>query len=156
MREHDALRRDTLRMALSAAHNQEVALRRPLTDDEVLSVIAREVRARRESIEAFEKGRREDLASKERAELEVLSAYLPQPLDEEALRGMVLAAIAESGARSARDLGKVMGILAPRTRNRADGRQVSAMVAQELARADLAVHSDAHSDAHSGAHGTGE
>jgi uncharacterized protein YqeY len=146
MRAHDELRRDTLRMALSAAQNAEKAARRPLTDDEMLSVFTKEVKSRRESVEAYEKAGREDLAAKERAEVEILGEFLPQQLSEDELRVMVRYAIAESGASSARDMGKVMGLLSPRTRNRADGRQVSAMVAQELARADLAAHSGGHSE----------
>lgn len=140
-------------MALSAAQNAEKAARRPLTDDEMLSVFTREVKSRRESIDAYEKAGREDLASKERMESEILTEFLPQQLNQDELRGMVQAAIAESGAISARDMGKVMGLLSPRTRNRADGRQVSAMVGQELARADLAGHSVAHPEPakHSGA-----
>jgi uncharacterized protein YqeY len=147
MRAHDDLRRDTLRMALSAAQNAEKAARRPLSDDEMLSVFTKEVKSRRESVEAYEKAGREDLAGKERKEAEILTEFLPQQLGEDELRGMVVAAIGESGATSARDMGKVMGLLSPRTRNRADGRQVSAMVAQELARADLAGHAGTHPDA---------
>ena len=146
MRERDELRRDTLRMALSAAHNAEKIAHRPLTDEEMLSVFTKEVKSRRESIEAFEKAGREDLASKERSEVAILAAFLPQQLGADELREMVRAAIAESGATSARDMGKVMGLLSPRTRNRADGRTVSAMVGQELARADLAGHAGTHAD----------
>jgi uncharacterized protein YqeY len=144
MRNRDELRRDTLRMALASAQNAEKQARRPLSDEELLSVFAREVKTRRESIEAYEKADRPDLAAKERAEIEVLSAFLPEALGEEELRAMVRDAIAESGATSARDLGRVMALLSPRTRNRADGRQVSAMVAQELARSDLAAHAESH------------
>ena len=148
MRDRDELRRDTLRMALSAAQNAEKAARRPLTDDEMLSVFTREVKLRRESIEAYEKAGREDLASRERTEAAILTEFLPRQLPEDELRDMVRAAIAETGATSARDMGKVMGVLSPRTRNRADGRAVSAMVAQELARADLAGHAGNHPDTH--------
>jgi uncharacterized protein YqeY len=144
MRDRDELRRDTLRMALAAAQNAEKQARRPLSDEELLGVFTREVKTRRESIEAYEKGDRPDLAAKERAEIEVLSTFLPAALGEDELRSLVREAIAESGATSARDLGRVMGLLSPRTRNRADGRQVSAMVAQELARADLAAHAEGH------------
>jgi uncharacterized protein YqeY len=146
MRARDELRRETLRMALSAAQNAEKAARRPLTDDEMLSVFTREVKSRRESIDAYEKANREDLASKERAEAAILAEFLPQQLTEDEVRDMVRAAIAETGASSARDIGKVMGLLSPRTRNRADGKTVSAMVAQELARTDLATHAGAHPD----------
>jgi uncharacterized protein YqeY len=140
MRAHDELRRDTLRMVLSAVQNQEKQARRPLTDDEFVVVLTREVKTRRESIDAYQKADRQDLADKERAEVAIISVYLPEPLSQAELRAMVRAAIAESGATSARDLGKVMGLLAPRTRGRADGREVSAMVGQELAAADLATH----------------
>ena len=144
MRNRDELRRDTLRMALASAQNAEKQARRPLSDEELLGVFTREVKTRRESIEAYEKADRPDLAAKERAEIEVLSAFLPAALGEDELRSIVRDAIAESGATSARDLGRVMALLSPRTRNRADGRQVSAMVAQELARADLAAHAESH------------
>jgi uncharacterized protein YqeY len=146
IRERDELRRDTLRMVLAAAYNQEKASRRPLTEDELLTVVVREVKTRRESVEAYRKGAREELAAKEEAEIAILNTFLPETLDEEGLRQMVRTAIAETGASSARDLGRVMGVLAPRTRGRADGRQVSAMVAQELARADLGAHAGAHAD----------
>jgi uncharacterized protein len=140
MREHDDLRRDTLRMAISAAYNAEKAARRPLTADELVGVLSREVKTRRESVDAYEKAARPDLADKERAEVEILSGFLPAALGEDELRAMVRAAISQTGASSARDLGKVMGVLAPQTRGRADGRAVSAMVAQELAALDLAGH----------------
>jgi hypothetical protein len=140
MREQDALRRDTLRMAMAAAYNAEKQARRPLTDDELLGVLTREVKTRRESIDAYEKAARPELAAKEQAEVEVLQGFLPQPLGEDELRDMVRTAIAETGASSARDLGRVMGVLSPRTRNRADGRAVSGMVAQELTRRDLTEH----------------
>ncbi len=144
MRDRDELRRDTLRMVLAAAQNAEKQARRPLSDEELLGVLKREVKTRRESIEVYEKGDRPDLAAKERSEIEVLSGFLPAALAEDELRTMVREAIAESGATSARDLGRVMALLSPRTRNRADGRQVSAMVAQELARTDLAAHAESH------------
>lgn len=140
MRDGDALRRDTLRMVLSAAHNAQVAARRPLTDDELVGVLSREAKTRRESIEAFTSAGRQDLADKERAEADIIAAYLPAALTEDELRAMVAEAIAATGATSARDLGKVMGALSPRIRGRADGKQVSGLVAQELARIDLAAH----------------
>jgi uncharacterized protein YqeY len=140
MRSQDALRRDTLRMVVAATYNAEKAARRPLTDDEVLAVLVREVKMRRESVEAYEKGGRDDLAAREAAEIAIISEFMPQPLSEDELRAMVGAAVDETGATSARDLGRVMGVLAPRTRGRADGKVVSGLVAQELARRDLATH----------------
>jgi uncharacterized protein YqeY len=103
-------------------------------------VLAREVKTRRESVEAFRKGGRDDLAAKEEAEIGVLQGYLPEQLDDAALETLVHEAIAATGATSARDLGKVMGWLSPKTRGRADGRRVSELVARALARTDLAGH----------------
>jgi uncharacterized protein YqeY len=140
MRSGDVLRRDVLRMATSAAYNVEKQQRRPLTDDELLAVLAREVKTRRESVEAFRAGGREDLVAKEEAEIAVLQGYLPRALSEDELAALVDEAIVATGAGSARDLGRVMGWLAPRTRGRADGRHVSELVAQALARVDLAAH----------------
>ncbi|HET7685188.1 MAG TPA: GatB/YqeY domain-containing protein [Candidatus Limnocylindria bacterium] len=140
MRGGEALRRDTLRMAANAAYNTEKRNGRPLTDDEFLAVLSKEVKTRRESVEAFRSGGREDLAAKEEAEIEILSAYLPQALTDDEIRALVTEAIGATGAASRRDLGKVMGWLSPKTRGRADGRRVSELVAQALASADLAAH----------------
>jgi len=140
MRNQDAFRRDTLRMVVAAAYNAAKAARRPLSDDEVIAVLSREVKTRRESVEAYEKAGRDELAARETAEIAIITEFLPQPLSEEELRTMVVAAADEAGATSARDLGRVMGLLAPRTRGRADGKLVSGLVATELARRDLAAH----------------
>jgi len=140
MRSGDALRRDVLRMAQNAAYTIEKRDRRELTDDDYAAILAREVKTRRESVEAFRNGGREDLAAKEEAEIAILSEYLPQQLSEAEIHALVDEGIAATGASSARDLGKVMGWLAPRTRGRADGKQVSALVAQSLAAADLVAH----------------
>jgi uncharacterized protein len=140
MRAGDALRRDVLRMAVSAAYNVEKRQGTPLTDDELVTVLAREVKTRRESVDAFRAGGREDLATKEEAEIAILAEYLPAALTESDLAALVDQGIDATGATSARDLGKVMGWLSPRTRGRADGKVVSGMVAAALARADLAGH----------------
>jgi uncharacterized protein len=140
MRGGDALRRDVLRMASNAAYNVEKRQGTPLTDDEYLAVLTREVKTRRESVEAFRGAGREDLASKEEAEIEILRGYLPEALGEAELRALVDEGIQATGASSARDLGKVMGWLSPRTRGRADGKVLSGMVAAALAQADLAGH----------------
>ena len=144
MRSGDALRRDVLRMVLSSIYNIEKAKHVTLTEDEVLGVVTKEVKTRRESVDAFRKGGREDLAAKEEAEIAILNDYLPQQLSDEELRALVEQAVAESGATGARDLGKVMGVLSPRIRGRADGRTASGMVAQALARTDLAAHDTEH------------
>jgi uncharacterized protein YqeY len=143
MRSGDALRRDVLRMTQNAIYTVEKRDRRELVDDEVVAILTREVKTRRESIDAFRKGGREDLATKEEAEIAILTDYLPEPLDDAALAALVDDAIAATGASSARDIGKVMGWLSPRTKGRADGRHVSEMVASALAQADLAAHAGA-------------
>ena len=140
MRGGDGLRRDVLRMVTSAAYNIEKKQGAPLTDDEYLAVLSREVKTRRESVEAFRAGGREDLAAKEEAEIAILGEYLPQALTEDEIVALVREGIAATGAASARDMGKVMGWLAPRTRGRADGKHVSELVVQALAEADLAAH----------------
>ena len=140
MRSGDALRRDVLRMAQNAVYAVEKKDRRELSDDDVAAILTREVKTRRESIDAFRKGGRDDLAAKEEAEIAILTDYLPEQLDDAAIQALVAEGVAATGATSARDLGKVMGWLAPRTRGRADGRRVSELVAQALARADLAGH----------------
>ena len=140
MRGGDALRRDVLRMVTSAAYNVEKKAGHPLTDDEFLAVLSREVKTRRESVEAFRAGGREDLASKEEAEISILGEYLPDALTDAQIADLVREGIAATGASTARDMGKVMGWLAPRTLGRADGKHVSELVVQALASADLAAH----------------
>ena len=140
MRAGDGLRRDVLRMVVSSAYNVEKRQGRPLTDDEYLAVLSREVKTRRESVEAFRAGGREDLVAKEQAEIAIIGEYLPEALTEDEVAALVREGIVATGASSARDMGKVMGWLAPRTRGRADGRHVSELVVQALASADLAAH----------------
>ena len=130
MRSGDALRRDVLRMAQNAAYNVEKREQRTLSDDDYAAVIAREVKTRRESVEAFRKGGREDLAAKEEAEIAILAEFLPEQLSEAEIQALVDEAIAATGASSARDMGKVMGWLSPKTRGRADGKRVSELVAR--------------------------
>jgi len=133
MRSGDSLRRDTLRMVQNSAYNLEKKSGKPLTDEELLAVVSREVKTRRESVEAFRKGGREDLASKEEAEIAILGEYLPEQLGEAEIRDLIDQAVQATGAETPRDLGKVMGWLAPHTRGRADGKLVSALVAARLA-----------------------
>ncbi|HYM84956.1 MAG TPA: GatB/YqeY domain-containing protein [Candidatus Dormibacteraeota bacterium] len=144
MRSGEALRRDVLRMASNALYNAEKTARRPLSDDESIGVLTREVKTRRESVDAFRAGGRPELADKEEAEIAILREYLPSALSEAELEALVAQAVTETGASSPRDLGRVMGWLSPRTRGRADGRHVSELVARSLARADVAAHDAAH------------
>ncbi|MDQ3938272.1 MAG: GatB/YqeY domain-containing protein [Chloroflexota bacterium] len=140
MRERDELRLEALRMAMAAAYNAEKAAGRPLSDDEIVSVLSRELKARRESVEAFAAAGRTDAAAREQAKLEVISEYLPSQLDEEELERLVRETIDQTAAIGPRDMGRVMGALMPKVSGRADGKVASAIVARELARRDLAEH----------------
>jgi uncharacterized protein YqeY len=132
-------------MTQNAIYLAEKTNQRAPTDEEVEAIVAREVKTRRESVEAFRKGGREDLAGKEEAEIAILVDYLPAQLGDAEIGALVADAIEATGASSARDMGKVMGWLAPRTKGRAEGRRVSELVARALAQADLAAHAgDAH------------
>ena len=134
MRDGDTQRRDTLRMVIAAAQNAAKEKRQPLSDDEALDVIGREVKKRRESIAAFRAAGRDDLADKEQAEIDVLDPYLPAQLGEDEVRALVVEAIAATAASSPRDIGRVMSQLMPTVKGRADGRLVSSLVNQELAK----------------------
>jgi hypothetical protein len=138
MRDGDAHRRDTLRMAIAAAQNAEKEKRGPLSDEEVEAILARQVKTRRESITAFRDAGRDDLADKEQTEIDVLAPYLPEQLDEDEVRALVTEAVAATGATSPRDMGRVMGVLMPRVKGRADGKLVSSLVNEELAKAAAA------------------
>jgi uncharacterized protein YqeY len=132
MRERDMARTTTLRMAMAAAHNRRIELRRELTDDEVIDVLAKQVKQRRESIELYRDAGRSERAEAEEAEAAILSEFLPQQLSEAQVEQLARDAIAETGAAGPGDLGRVMGRLAPKTRGRADGRLVSDTVRRLL------------------------
>ena len=140
MRSGDSQRRDVLRMAWNGIYAVEKRDRHELGDDEIVGVLVREVKTRRESEEAFSAAGRDDLAAPETAAIAILEEYLPRPLSEDELGALVDEAVETTGATSARDLGRVMGWLSPRTRGRADGRHVSELVARRLARKDLEAH----------------
>ncbi len=127
-------------MAIAAAYNTAKAAGRELSDDEVAKVLAREVKTRRESVEAYAGAGRDDSAAREQAEIEILSEYLPERLSEDEIAALAGAAIDETGATSAREMGRVMSALMPRLGGRADGKTASAVVARELARRELAGH----------------
>jgi uncharacterized protein YqeY len=133
MRSGDAVRRDALRMVLAAVQRAEKEGKHRLSDDEMVGVLAKELKVRNESVDSFRAGGRADLVAKEEAAIAVVSEFLPQPLSEAELRALVNQAIEETGAASPRDMGKVMGWLSPRTRGRADGKVVSQLVTQLLA-----------------------
>lgn len=134
MKARDELRSATLRMALTAITNEEVAgkVARELSDDEVLKVLGREVKKRKEAAEAFAGAGRAEQAAREVAEGEVLATYLPAQLSDEELRALVDAAVAETGAEGPKAMGAVMKVLTPRVAGRADGGRVAAAVKARL------------------------
>jgi hypothetical protein len=133
MRARDEQRTSTLRMAMAAAQNQRIARGRDLADDEVVDVLTKQVKQRRESIAMYRDAGREERAAAEEAEAAILAEFLPEQLDDAEIEAMARAAIAETGASSPTDLGRVMGRLSPQTRGRADGRVVSEVVRRLLA-----------------------
>jgi len=132
MKAREQTRVSTLRMLMAAMKNTQVEKGHELSDDEVLEVVAREAKRRRESMEAFEKGGRSELVEKEGAELAVLEAYLPEQLGEDELGALVDEAIAETGASSPKEMGAVMKVVMGKVKGRADGAAVSAMVRARL------------------------
>lgn len=132
----DELRSSTLRMVLTAITNAEVAGKeaRELTDDDVLGVLSSEAKRRREAATAFADGGREEMAAKEAAEGEVIAEYLPTPLTEAEIAALVTAAIEQTGAagEGMRAMGKVMGVVTPQVKGRADGGAVAAEVRKQL------------------------
>jgi uncharacterized protein YqeY len=133
MRARDELRTGTLRLTLAALRSSEKELGRPLKDDEELQVLQRERKRRTEAAEAFRDAGREEQASREEQELQVIEEFMPEPLAEEELERIVDDAIAETGATSLRDLGRVMADVMPQVAGRADGSTVSQLVREKLA-----------------------
>jgi uncharacterized protein YqeY len=132
MRSGDERRKIALRSLITAVKNSEIATGKELDDDGVIGVVGREVRQRKESIEEFRKAGRQDLVEKEQAELEVLSAYMPEQMSREDIEAAVRAVIAETGAKSPADKAKVMPVLMNQLRGRADGREINEVVTQLL------------------------
>jgi uncharacterized protein len=133
MAARDAERRDALRLILSSLRSAEKELQRPLHEDEELQVLQRERKRRTEAAEAFRGGGREEQADAEERELAVLEEFMPEPLSEEELEEIVDDAIAEVGATSMRDIGRVMADVMPQVAGRADGSAVSQLVREKLA-----------------------
>lgn len=132
MRAKEAARLSTIRLALAAIKQREVDTRTELGDAEVVAVLEKMIKQRRESIAQFEQAGRKDLADAEKAELAVLSAYLPQQLGDAELDQAVAAAVAESGAAGVKDMGKVMALLKARLAGKADMGKVSSLVKTRL------------------------
>jgi uncharacterized protein YqeY len=128
----DAIRVSTLRLLISAFRYKEVEKKRDLNEGEQLEVIAAEAKKRKEAVASYTQGGRTELAAKEQAELDILNAYLPKALTESEIEALVRQAIATANAQSAKDMGKVMGILMPQIKGRADGKQVQQLVQKLL------------------------
>ena len=132
MRGGEVARRDTIRLLLAALKQREVDERKVRTDADVLGIIEKMLKQRRDSISQFEQGGRQDLADKEKQELVLLQTYMPQALGADEIAAAVTAAVAETGATAPSDMGKVMAVLKPKLAGRADMSQVSAVVKAHL------------------------
>jgi len=133
IRKGDETRKTALRMAITAIKNAEVAAIKQFDDSEVIGVIAKQAKQRRESIEEFQKANRQDLADREAAELKVLESYLPAQMSRDEIIAEARKAIQEAGARGPGDKGRVMSLLMPRLAGRADGKAVNEAVTELLA-----------------------
>ncbi|GFK92257.1 hypothetical protein NNJEOMEG_00079 [Fundidesulfovibrio magnetotacticus] len=129
---HDEIKVAVLRMLKTAAKNRQVELLRPLSDEEVLEVVARQVKQRLESVEQFRKAGRAEMADREEAEMVVLKGYLPEQLSADALAAAVEEAVAQTGAASMKDMGKVMQALMARHKGRIDGKATGELVKARL------------------------
>jgi len=132
MKSQDKLRLSVLRMIRAAVKNQEIERKRPLDDSELIDVLSREIKQRKDSLQDFEKAGRADLAEQVTAEIEIISAYLPKPLTEEEVTALVQQTIQETVDSSKADMGKVMAALMPKVKGRADGKLVNQIVSQQL------------------------
>ncbi|QAY66307.1 GatB/YqeY domain-containing protein [Paenibacillus protaetiae] len=132
MKNQDKFKLTTIRMVRASIKNLEIDLKRPLDDNEVLDIVSREIKQRKDSLQEFEKAGREDLATALRAEIDIISQYLPAQLTEEEIKAIVTQTIQELGASSKAEMGKVMGALLPKVKGRADGKLVNQLVQQFL------------------------
>lgn len=132
MKQKDKEKLSTIRMVRSAIKKTEIDKRTELNDEEALEVLVREIKQRKDSLSEFEKADRDDLAQKEKREIEILSIYLPTQLTEEELHQLVTDAIAKTGATSKKEMGKVMAAILPQVKGRADSKQVNQLVQQLL------------------------
>ena len=128
LKAHDALRVSTLRLLLAQIKNEEIARRGPLAREDVLALVRRGIKTRRESVEHFDRGGRADLAEKERAEIAVLEAYLPRQLSQVEIAAAAAEVVRELGAQGKKDMGRVMKALLERYAGQVDGREASAAV----------------------------
>jgi uncharacterized protein len=124
----DATRRDVLRMTISAFKQVEIDERRELSADDAITILMREIKKRRDSVDEARKAGRDDIADQEASELAMLEVFLPQQLSRDEIAALVKDAIAQSGASSEKDMGKVMGVLMPKVKGKADGKLVNEVV----------------------------
>lgn len=134
MKNKNVVLRDVIRLITTALKNAEIEKREPLTRDEELAILQKMAKQRRDSINAYEAGNREDLAQAEREEIKVIEAYLPEQMSEDEIRAMVRAAIERSGVTDVKEIGKVMGPLMGQLRGKADGALVQRIAREELSR----------------------
>lgn len=132
LKKKEALVVSTLRLLLAEIHNQEIEKQKELTDEEIVGVVQKEVKRRKEAIEAYRKGKREDLLTKEKKEMALLNNYLPQPLSAEELETTIQSVIKELGATGPADFGKVMGPVMAKVKGKTDGQAVSEAVKKVL------------------------
>lgn len=132
MKAGDSARTSTLRLLRNAVKNEEIKTRQDLTNDEAMKILMREAKQRRDSIAAYEEAGRTELVAEEKAELEIISTYLPQPLSEDELRVIVLAKIAELGATDIKLMGAVIAAVMKETAGKAEGAEVSRLVKAAL------------------------
>ena len=130
MRAGDADRRSVIRYVLADIHNQEIA--QQVDDEAVIDLLGRQAQQRRDSIEAFTQGNRQDLVDKEEGELAIILQYLPEQMSREEIAGLAQSAVEETGASGPQDMGKVMGNLMPKGKGKAQGKEVSAVVSELL------------------------
>ncbi|MDD5731561.1 MAG: GatB/YqeY domain-containing protein [Patescibacteria group bacterium] len=130
----DDMKKNLLGMIKSAIKNKEIELQKPLEDADVIEVISKEAKKRKESALAYEQGNRADLAENEKAEAEMLAKYLPEQLSEDTVREIVKQTISEVGASSPADMGKVIGAVVAKTKGQADGGVISKIVKEELSK----------------------
>lgn len=132
MKAKDTLRLNTIRMVRGAIKQQEIDGKKELTNDDIIAVISKEVKMRRDSLEEFTKAGRNDLVENTQAEIEVLLPYLPAQLSEDEIKAIVQEAIEKTGAASPKDMGKVMGAIMPKVKGKADGKLVNTIVKSML------------------------
>lgn len=132
MKDKETLKLSVIRMLKSSLKNEEINLGRPLNEEEELSILSRELKMRQDSLQEFENAGRTDLADKTRLEIDIVKSYLPVQLSADELRDIIREAVSASGATSKKDMGKVMAVLMPKVKGRADGKLVNQFVSEML------------------------